>query len=194
MIAKGLDFPNVTLVGVVDADVGINLPDFRSSERCFQLLSQVAGRAGRGVKGGEVFIQTREPTHHAVTCAVAHDFLRFAAEELSGRVRPAYPPNVWLANAIVSGTEEIATADAARALAEWTRRLVASQMPGEAEVVGAAPCPVERIKQRWRWHFLVKCADATVLGRIGRYIVQRGPLPTVGEMRLAWDRDPVTLL
>ena len=82
MIAKGLDFPNVTLVGVIDADVGINLPDFRASERCFQLLSQVAGRAGRGAKGGEVFIQTREPTHHAVTCAVTHDYLRFAAEEL----------------------------------------------------------------------------------------------------------------
>ncbi|HYW49999.1 MAG TPA: primosomal protein N', partial [Gemmatimonadaceae bacterium] len=91
MIAKGLDFPNVTLVGVIDADVGINLPDFRASERCFQLLSQVAGRAGRGAKGGEVFIQTREPTHHAVTCAVTHDYLRFADEELRGRRQPAYP-------------------------------------------------------------------------------------------------------
>ena len=70
MIAKGLDFPNVTLVGVVDADVGINLPDFRASERCFQLLSQVAGRAGRGPKGGRVLIQTRVPEHHAVRCAV----------------------------------------------------------------------------------------------------------------------------
>src|SRR5438874_10064830 len=77
MIAKGLDFPNVTLVGVVDADVGINLPDFRASERCFQLLSQVAGRAGRGPKGGRVIIQTRAPSHHAVRYAVTHDYQTF---------------------------------------------------------------------------------------------------------------------
>ncbi|MBC7562178.1 MAG: primosomal protein N' [Gemmatimonadaceae bacterium] len=194
MIAKGLDFPNVTLVGVIDADVGINLPDFRASERCFQLLSQVAGRAGRGAKGGEVFIQTREPTHHAVTCAVTHDFLRFAAEELSGRISPAYPPSLFIANAVISGTEEIPTADAARALAEWTRRLIDTRMPGAVEVVGAAPCPVERIKQRWRWHFLVKSRETDALGRIGRYVVEHGPLPSGAAMRLAWDRDPVTLL
>src|SRR5207248_7385298 len=94
MIAKGLDFPNVTLVGVVDADVGINLPDFRASERCFQLLSQVAGRAGRGPRGGRVLIQTRVPKHHAVVRAVAHDYAGFVREELSGRVTPSYPPNV----------------------------------------------------------------------------------------------------
>ncbi len=194
MIAKGLDFPNVTLVGVVDADVGINLPDFRASERCFQLLSQVAGRAGRGAKGGEVFIQTREPGHHAVTCAVTHDYLRFAREELGGRVTPAYPPTLFLANAVVSGTEELATAEAARALADWTRRLVATRMDGALEVVGAAPCPVERIKQRTRWHFLVKSTNAEALGRVGRYVVERGPLPSAAGLRLAWDRDPVTLL
>ncbi len=194
MIAKGLDFPNVTLVGVIDADVGINLPDFRASERCFQLLSQVAGRAGRGAKGGEVFIQTREPSHHAVTCAVTHDYLRFAAEELEGRTRPPYPPTLFLANAVVSGTEEVATADAARELASWTRRLIETRMPGSVEIVGAAPCPVERIKQRWRWHFLVKSRDADALGRVGRYVVQHGPLPSAAGMRLAWDRDPVTLL
>ena len=194
MIAKGLDFPNVTLVGVIDADVGINLPDFRASERCFQLLSQVAGRAGRGAKGGEVFIQTREPTHHAVTCAVTHDYLRFATEELAGRVRPPYPPTLFLANAVVSGTEELATADAARALADWTRRLIAMRMPGAIEIVGAAPCPVERIKQRWRWHFLLKSSDPDALGRIGRYVVERGPMPSSAGLRLAWDRDPVTLL
>jgi primosomal protein N' (replication factor Y) (superfamily II helicase) len=194
MIAKGLDFPNVTLVGVIDADVGINLPDFRASERCFQLLSQVAGRAGRGAKGGEVFIQTREPTHHAVTCAVTHDYLRFAAEELEGRTRPPYPPTLFVANAVISGTDEIATADAARALAEWTRRLVSARMGDALDVVGAAPCPVERIKQRWRWHFLVKSRDTDALGRVGRYLVQHGPLPSAAGLRLAWDRDPVTLL
>src|SRR5687767_5822851 len=100
MIAKGLDFPNVTLVGVVDADVGINLPDFRASERCFQLLSQVAGRAGRGPKGGQVFIQTRVPGHHAVRCAVAHDYEGFVRDELPARENPVYPPAIRIANVI----------------------------------------------------------------------------------------------
>jgi primosomal protein N' len=112
MIAKGLDFPNVTLVGVIDADTGINLPDFRASERCFQLLSQVAGRAGRGPKGGEVLIQTRVPGHHAVRCALAHDYAAFVAEELAGRREPPYPPTVRLANVVVSGTSERAVARA----------------------------------------------------------------------------------
>src|SRR5215208_3933245 len=109
MIAKGLDFPNVTLVGVIDADVGINLPDFRASERCFQLLSQVAGRAGRGPKGGRVLIQTREPSHHAVRCALAHDYEGFVREEMEGRTRPPYPPMVRVANVVFSGTAEAPT-------------------------------------------------------------------------------------
>ena len=121
MIAKGLDFPNVTLVGVIDADVGINLPDFRASERCFQLLSQVAGRAGRGPKGGGVLIQTRAPTHHAVRCAVTHDYRAFVDEELKGRTHPPYPPTVRLANVVVSGPEEEGT----RAPGDEDRRLAA---------------------------------------------------------------------
>jgi hypothetical protein len=104
MIAKGLDFPNVTLVGVIDADIGINLPDFRSSERSFQLLSQVAGRAGRGPKGGEVVIQTRVPSHHAVRCAVTHDYHAFVEEELPARESPPYPPTLRLANIVVRAT------------------------------------------------------------------------------------------
>src|SRR5204863_1126419 len=104
MIAKGLDFPNVTLVGVVDADVGINLPDFRASERSFQLMSQVAGRAGRGPKGGEVIIQTRVPSHHAVRFAIAHDYASFVRVELEGREKPIYPPFIRIANVVFSGT------------------------------------------------------------------------------------------
>jgi hypothetical protein len=130
MIAKGLDFPNVTLVGVIDADTGINLPDFRASERCFQLLSQVAGRAGRGPKGGEVLIQTRVPGHHAVRCALAHDYAAFVAEELAGRREPPYPPTVRLANVVVSGTSERAVAACADRAAAWLRKLAARMAPG----------------------------------------------------------------
>src|SRR5439155_26492565 len=140
MIAKGLDFPNVTLVGVIDADIGINLPDFRASERSFQLLSQVAGRAGRGPKGGDVIIQTRVPAHHAVRCALAHDYQAFVREELDGRVKPAYPPTVRLANVVFSGTTETATAKLALDAAAWLHRLV-RQSAGDVLVVGPAPCP-----------------------------------------------------
>ncbi len=197
MIAKGLDFPNVTLVGVIDADTGINLPDFRASERCFQLLSQVAGRAGRGPKGGEVLIQTRVPGHHAVRCALAHDYAGFVAEELAGRREPPYPPTVRLANVVVSGATERAVAACADRAAEWLRRLAARPGADGGEplaVVGPAPCPVERIKQRWRWHFLVRGAQPAQMTRALRYFAERFEVPKRDGLRVAIDRDPVALL
>ncbi len=194
MIAKGLDFPNVTLVGVIDADVGINLPDFRASERCFQLLSQVAGRAGRGPKGGEVFIQTRSPAHHAVKCAVTHDYHRFVREELAGRGRPPYPPNVRIANVVLSGTQEDATARLATRVAAWLHRLLAARPAPGVTVIGPAPCPVERVKNRWRWHVLIKAERQQDLGRVSRYLVERFEVPKQLGLRLTLDRDPVALL
>jgi primosomal protein N' (replication factor Y) (superfamily II helicase) len=194
MIAKGLDFANVTLVGVIDADVGINLPDFRASERCFQLLCQVAGRAGRGPKGGRVFIQTRVPDHHAVRCAVSHDYTTFIAAELGGRRDPRYPPLVRVANVVFSGVAEAPTAALAERGADWMRRLAARDGAEDIEVVGPAPCPVERIKERWRWHMLVKAEHAGRLTRLGQYFVRRFPVPASHGLRLAWDRDPVALL
>jgi primosomal protein N' (replication factor Y) len=194
MIAKGLDFPNVTLVGVVDADVGINLPDFRASERCYQLLSQVAGRAGRGPKGGEVLIQTRVPNHHAVRCAVNHDYQRFVTEELSGRTKPVYPPFVRLANVVFSGTTEGAVAKSAEAGAEWIRALIVQRKLGGLTVIGPAPCPIERIKNRWRWHVLVKSEGIGELTRLGRFFLERFELKGEGELRVTFDRDPVALL
>ncbi|MEO8564541.1 MAG: primosomal protein N' [bacterium] len=194
MIAKGLDFPNVTLVGVIDADVGINLPDFRASERCFQLLSQVAGRAGRGPKGGEVFIQTRSPSHHAVRCAVTHDYHAFVKEELAGRTHPAYPPTLRLANVVVSGTQEEATARLATKVAAWLHRLLAKGTVSGVTVIGPAPCPVERVKNRWRWHVLIKSERPVELGRVSRYLVERFEVPKQFGLRLTLDRDPVALL
>ncbi|MEO8576268.1 MAG: primosomal protein N' [Gemmatimonadales bacterium] len=192
MIAKGLDFPNVTLVGVVDADVGINLPDFRASERCFQLLSQVAGRAGRGPKGGKVLIQTRVPGHHAVRCALTHDYRTFVAEELEGRIRPPYPPNVRLANIVFSGTNDTATADLATRGADWIRDLLTAHNVKDVELVGPAPCPIERVKTRWRWHVLLKSQDASELTRVSRYFMERFKVPVA--LRVTLDRDPVALL
>ncbi|MEO8945236.1 MAG: primosomal protein N', partial [Gemmatimonadaceae bacterium] len=194
MIAKGLDFPNVTLVGVIDADVGINLPDFRASERCFQLLSQVAGRAGRGARGGQVLIQTRVPGHHAVKCAVTHDYSSFVTEELAGRVHPAYPPNNRLANIVFSGNEESVVADLAIAGSAWLRRLIRSREAAGLTVVGPAPSAVERIKTRWRWHVLLKSEHPHELTRTGRYFLERFPVPARDGLRVTFDRDPVTLL
>jgi primosomal protein N' (replication factor Y) len=194
MIAKGLDFPNVTLVGVIDADVGINLPDFRASERCFQLLSQVAGRSGRGAKGGEVLIQTRVPTHHAVRYAVTHDYLSFVDEELSGRLSPAYPPNNRLANIVFSGTAESSVADLAIAGTGWLRRLIRARESGGLTVIGPAPSAVERIKNRWRWHVLIKSENPHDLTRVGRYFLERFAVPARDGLRVTFDRDPVSLL
>ncbi|HEU4642175.1 MAG TPA: primosomal protein N', partial [Gemmatimonadaceae bacterium] len=194
MIAKGLDFPNVTLVGVIDADVGINLPDFRASERSFQLLSQVAGRAGRGPKGGEVVIQTRVPDHHAVRCAVTHDYAAFVGIELPSREHPVYPPCTRLANVVFSGTEEEATATLAIRAADWLRQLVSQKAIAGVQVIGAAPCPIDRIKRRWRWHLLLKSEHPGPLGRVARYFLERFPIPAAHELRVAMDRDPVALL
>ena len=194
MIAKGLDFANVTLVGVIDADVGINLPDFRASERCFQLLSQVAGRAGRGPKGGQVFIQTRLPGHHAVRCAVAHDYAAFVRSELEGRGHPPYPPVVRLVNVVFSGTSERETAAYAETGAAWLRRLLAARGPADVQVIGPAPCPVERIKTRWRWHLLLKAEHPASLTRVGQYFMRQGPRPAGAGLRVTLDRDPVALL
>ncbi|HEX5437374.1 MAG TPA: primosomal protein N' [Gemmatimonadaceae bacterium] len=194
MIAKGLDFPNVTLVGVIDADVGINLPDFRAPERSFQLLSQVAGRAGRGPKGGAVFIQTRAPSHHAVQCAMTHDYLAFVRAELPSRAQPAYPPWVRLVNIVCSGTTEDGVAKLAIDAADWIRALLAAHPVAGVAVVGPAPCPIDRIKRRWRWHVLLKAEQAAGLTRVARYFLERFEVPSRGELRIALDRDPVALL
>ncbi|MFQ5535825.1 MAG: primosomal protein N' [Gemmatimonadota bacterium] len=218
MIAKGLDFPRVTLVGVVNADVGMHLPDFRASERTFQLLSQVAGRAGRGRLGGEVLIQTSLPDHYAVRAAVAHDFEAFAARELEERRRPVYPPHVRLINVVMSSPDREAAAAAAEAGAAWIRRLLARRRRGapvgpggtegpgaagaagasggrggEVEVVGPAPAPIERLHGRWRWHFLLRSPSPGALGRAVRALAEEFRLPS-GDVRMALDRDPVALL
>ena len=194
MIAKGLDFPNVTLVGVIDADVGINLPDFRASERCFQLLSQVAGRAGRGPKGGRVLIQTRAPGHHAVRCALTHDYHAFVREEFAGREQPPYPPMVRIANVVFSGTREADVQELADTASAWIRRLVKAQQASGVTVVGPAPCPVERIKNRWRWHVLLKAEQAGEMTRVARYFMERFTVPATAGLRVTLDRDPVALL
>ncbi len=195
MIAKGLDFPYVTLVGVVNADVAMNLPDFRASERTFQLLTQVAGRAGRGERGGEVIVQTSLPNHYAIRCAVEHDYLKFAEKELQERAAPEYPPLVRLVNVLISGTDEKLVLDEANRAAEWTRGIIETAAKGKVVLTGPAPCPIDRIRGRWRWHFLLRSGSAKALGLICRHLQYRYDFkPGAFELRLILDRDPVSLL
>lgn len=195
MIAKGLDFANVTLVGVINADTGINLPDFRATERTFQLLTQVAGRAGRGPKGGEVFIQTALPQHYAVICATDHDFVGFAERELESRRQPSYPPHCRLVNVVVSGTEETPVQEAAEAAAAWLSGLVEARGVADVTLVGPAPCPIDRLRGRWRWHLLVRAESAKLLGEVMRYFHEKFEVPAgKADLRVALDRDPVQLL
>jgi primosomal protein N' (replication factor Y) len=190
MIAKGLDFPNVTLVGVVDADTGLYLPDFRSAERTFQLLAQVAGRAGRGPKGGRVLVQTRHPTHHALVRAQQHDTEGFLRQERELRVDPPYPPTTSLVNLLVSGTDEGKVGSRAAAVADWCTALI-DRYALPIVVLGPAPSPLVRIKDRWRWHVLLK-GPSKSLGRVVRYAARR--LRRDGSTRVMIDRDPVSLL
>lgn len=190
MIAKGLDFPNVTLVGVVDADTGLFLPDFRAAERTFQLLAQVSGRAGRGPKGGRVLVQTRAPAHAALTFAAAHDTPGFLAAESATRRSPLYPPHTTLLNAVLSGPDEEAVSAAAVRFAEWVARVIARHgLP--LDVLGPAPCPVARLRERWRWHVLVR-GPRQPLGRLVRAAARNAARHR--EPRLVLDRDPASLL
>ncbi len=190
MIAKGLDFPNVTVVGVVDADTGLHFPDFRAGERTFQLVAQVAGRAGRGPPGGRVFVQTRAPGHHAIRAAAAHSVAQFAAAELPLRSppNPPYPPRTGLVRFIVATEDHARTADLAEKVAAWLRRAASERLDGMVTVLGPAPCPLMRIKGQWRWHVLAKSAEPRVLGRVVRAWRAKA------HRAVTVDRDPVSLL
>jgi primosomal protein N' (replication factor Y) len=175
---------------VVDADTGLYLPDFRAAERTFQLLAQVAGRAGRGPRGGRVLIQTRHPMHHALVRAARHDTEGFLQEERELRLTPPYPPATSLVNLLVSGVSERAVSARATEVADWAEALLARyDLP--VTLLGPAPCPLARLKDRWRWHILLK-GPSEALGRIVRYAAPR--LARGGDIRVVIDRDPASLL
>jgi len=190
MIAKGLDFPNVTVVGVVDADTGLHFPDFRAGERTFQLVAQVAGRAGRGPRGGRVFVQTRAPGHHAIRAAAAHSVEQFAAAELPLRTppHPPYPPRTGLVRFVIATEDHARTAELAERVAAWLRRASTEHLDDALTVLGPAPCPLMRLKGKWRWHVLGKSAEPRVLGRVVRAWRAKG------HRAVIVDRDPVSLL
>ena len=190
---RPINVPEVTLVGVINAGVGLNLPDFRASERTFQLLSQVARRAGRGAEPGEVIVQTSRPDHFALRAAVEHDYVGFAERELDDRLEPGYPPHRRLANVVVSGRSETRVTDLAGQLADWTKGLIRSRSLDGVEVLGPAPCAIDRLRGRWRWHFLLKSDGPRRLGSVLRYLAVHHRQPS-GDLRIEIDRDPESLL
>ncbi len=188
MIAKGLDFPRVTLVGVINADIGLHLPDFRSCERTFQLLSQVAGRAGRGRLPGEVVIQTHVPDHYVVRAAVAHDYHGFVERELAARTDPPYPPGVRMARILLSSPVQADALAASEALQVW----LTARTAGGPEVLGPAPAPIEKLHGRYRWHVLLR-GGSGALGRVLVAVADRFRAPGA-DIRVSLDRDPLHLM
>jgi primosomal protein N' (replication factor Y) len=156
MIAKGLDLPLVTVVGVISADTALNLPDFRSGERTFQLLTQVAGRAGRGLLGGRVVLQTYHPDHYAVVAAAAHDYAGFAARELAFRREQGYPPYRRLAKLVYEDTSPSRAQARAGALADTLREALTRWGLPETDLIGPAPPFFARLRGRYRWQVLLR--------------------------------------
>ena len=186
MVTKGHDLPNVTLVGVLNADAALSMPDFRAAERSFHLLVQVAGRAGRGDVKGKVLIQTRTPDHPAVAFAATHDVTGFVEQEMVLRQELNYPPFSRLALVRVDAVEEPRAQGAAERLA----RLARKEGQG-AEILGPAPAPLLRLRNRYRYRFLVRSNDRAAL-RAALLAVARAPSDR--QVRVAIDVDPVNML
>jgi primosomal protein N' (replication factor Y) len=190
MIAKGLDFPAVMLVGVVNADAALHLADFRASERTCQLVTQVAGRSGRGPLGGRVVVQTSTPDHPAIRAAAAHDYEAFVRSELPVREALLYPPYGSIVRIVVRSGDERAAADWAGHVA-GRLRATASGLPA-IRVLGPAPAPIARLRDRFRWHLQVHGPDGAEL----RDLVRRATAGLKTPDAVAWiiDVDPVEML
>lgn len=188
MIAKGLDFPNVTLVGVIDTDSMLNQPDMRAAERTFQLIAQVAGRTGRSERGGRVLVQTSNPDDPSVKFASEHDYPGFASFELNERREMDSPPYSCTARVIFRGPVEATTLEAARAVADKLRAIVKSSNPA-ARVLGAAPAPITRLRGNYRFHLQVAARTHQEVKSIWLQVEKNLSMPDGVEM--AVDVDPI---
>jgi primosomal protein N' (replication factor Y) len=190
MVAKGHDLPNVTLVGIVNADVGLSLPDFRASERVFHLLIQAGGRAGRGDRPGEVILQTRHPSHDVVVFAQRHDVAGFYERELARRRELGYPPFGRIIILLISGPKEADVIAAAQRLA----REASAALLGNVSLLGPAPAPLWRLKGRHRWQLVLKGPKGPAVGEIARALAARAVTALPRGVRLDADVDPQHVL
>jgi primosomal protein N' (replication factor Y) len=195
MIVKGHDFPGITLVGVISADTSLHFPDFRSSERTFQLLTQVAGRAGRGESAGRVIIQTFNPDHYSILRAKEHDFLGFYREEIQFRKALDYPPFCRLINFRLSGNNEKRTERAAEEMGKIGQVLLKKGYGKGIQILGPSIAPFARVRGKYRWQMLVKGKNSSLLHHFGRNLAGRLEPQTKGRgVSLDIDVDPVFIL
>jgi primosomal protein N' (replication factor Y) len=191
MIAKGLDFPNVTLVGVINADTALHLPDFRAAERTFHLVTQVAGRTGRGEKGGRVLVQTYNPDHAAIRAAARHDYAGFASGELPIREMFHYPPYSSMVRMVVRGPDEDATREFIVELGERLKQSLAEHAP-DARVLGPAPAPFARLRGKYRFQIQTQGPHGESLRRAVRETTSN--IKTPKDVQWIVDVDPIDML
>jgi primosomal protein N' (replication factor Y) len=185
MITKGLDFPNVTLVGIINADISLNIPDFRSAERSFQLITQVAGRSGRADKNGEVIIQTYNPEHYAIQYAGKQDFEGFALSELEFRKRLFYPPYSRLGRILYQSTDQESL--------KQEMLLLQEKLPTQSSsmiILGPSPAPFSKINHLYRYHVIIKAKTPKILNSA----IERILKDTKSKLQPQIDVDPVMLL
>ena len=168
MIAKGLDFPNVTLVGVLSADTTLHIPDFRSAEKTFQLLTQVSGRAGRHEKPGQVIIQTYTPSHYSIQLTKTHDYETFYQHEMAHRREQSYPPYYYLALVTVSHEEVAKAAVTAEKIAHFLK----ANCGADTKILGPSASPIARIKDRYRYQCVIKYKQETQVSALLKKILE----------------------
>ena len=197
MIAKGHDLPKITLVGVISADTSLGFPDFRAGERTFQLLTQVAGRAGRGTLLGKVIVQTFNPEHYSIQQAKLHDFTNFYKEEIVFRRELNYPPFCRLINFRVSGNSKRDTAEYAEDLGGLCEDMLGknSNYHKYIEILGPVIAPLEKLRGKYRWQMFIKGKKTNLLHSFARQIMQEAPLRIKGKgVALSVDVDPINML
>jgi primosomal protein N' (replication factor Y) len=197
MITKGYNFPHVTLVGVIAADLSLAFPDFRGGERTFQILSQAAGRSGRGEQGGEVIIQTFNPDHYAVQASTRHDYKAFFEEESRLRTGLGYPPVSHLACVRLSGNSRSRTARAAEQMGSRLRGIISGwpKRGAEIQILGPTEAPIAKLKGKSRWQILVKAQRAGLVQHLLIHVdrLWRRELQAMG-VQLILDVDPYQML
>lgn len=193
MIAKGLDFPNVLVVGVINADSALHFPDFRAAERTFQLVTQVAGRTGRGQRRGLVIVQTYSPDHPAIIAASHHDFDQFADGELAQRQRFDYPPMGSVARLIVRGVNEQTTEAFAESLRERIEAAM-QRLQASVRILGPAPPPIAKLRGKFRFHLLLQSTNNRLLGEVVRQATADFEAPAGEEIQYVVDIDPLDML
>ncbi len=188
IVTKGLHFPDVTLVGVLNADIALNFPDFRAAERTFDLITQVAGRAGRGEKVGEVIIQTYNPSHYAIQTAKNHDYTEFFLREVKFRQAMNYPPFTRIIRLVFRGKNQDKLFDVAGACLD----ILVKARTGGDDILGPASCPLSKIKQNYRVHVIIKTNS---IGTYRDVLVDIGNrIKKIYDVYLEIDIDPISML